>query len=161
VRALTTLMAPILCFTAEDIWTHLPRRDGDPDSVHLATYPAGVKLADDDAGVAQFGELLAWRERVNKALEPFRAAKHKSLDARVTITTAASGGVLHDHADQLADLFIVSAVELVHGPGEDQIEVSEHGGHRCERCWKWYPELAADPNDVCERCADALAALKA
>jgi rRNA maturation endonuclease Nob1 len=56
---------------------------------------------------------------------------------------------------------IVSAVDLVEGPGEARVEVAEHGGLRCERCWKWYAALAAEPNDVCERCADALAALKA
>ena len=159
-RALTTLMAPILCFTAEDIWTYLPRREGDPDSVHLATYPAGAALADDDEDMQRFEELLAWRERVTKALEPFRAAKHKSLDARVILTTQAGGGVLYDLADELADLFIVSAVDVVHGPGEPRVDVVEHGGLRCERCWKWFAALAAEPNDVCDRCADAVAALK-
>jgi hypothetical protein len=67
---------------------------------------------------------------------------------------------LVDNADELADLFIVSAVEIVDAPGEPRVEVAEHGGHRCERCWKWYEALAAEPNDVCDRCAGALAALK-
>jgi hypothetical protein len=37
-----------------------------------------------------------------------------------------------------------------------EIEVREHGGKRCERCWKWYENLAAQPDDVCQRCAEAL-----
>ena len=160
-RALTTLMAPILCFTAEDVWSHLPRRAGDPDSVHLATYPEGAALAEDDAEQAAFASLLTWRERVTKELEPFRAAKHKSLDARVqVIGTRSDIHTLVDNADELADLFIVSAVAIVDAPGEPRVEVTEHGGHRCERCWKWFEALAAEPNDVCERCAGALTALK-
>ncbi len=161
-RALTTLMAPILCFTAEDIWSHLPRRDGDPPSVHMATYADGERLEAEDPRLAAFAPLLAWRERVTKALEPFRAAKHKSLDARVTISGPMSDvHALLDADTELADLFIVSAVEVIEQPGESLLTVVEHGGHRCERCWKWFAELAAEPNDVCDRCAGAVAALKA
>jgi isoleucyl-tRNA synthetase len=163
-RALTTLMAPILCFTAEDIWTYLPRRAGDPASVHMATYPEGAAFPEPEADeeLTRFAKVLEWRERITKALEPFRAQKHKSLDARVTIRGPQSElHALAMHADELADLFIVSAVELEDAPGEVTIEVAEHDGHRCERCWKWYPALAASPNDVCDRCAGALAAIKA
>jgi isoleucyl-tRNA synthetase len=161
-RAITLLMAPVLCFTAEDIWAHLPRRDGDPTSVHLATYPTGQRLAEDDAQVARFADLRAWRERVNKALEPFRAAKHKSTDARVVIRPLDSAEEFatleqfHREApDQLADLFLVSSVEVRTDDGP-RLEVADHGGHRCDRCWKWFAALAADPSDVCQRCADAL-----
>ncbi|HVK77932.1 MAG TPA: isoleucine--tRNA ligase [Kofleriaceae bacterium] len=163
-RALATLSAPILVFTAEDIWSYLPRRAGDPDSVHLATYPEGARLADDDDLARDFGVLLAWRDRVNKELEPFRAAKHKSTDARVTLVAQGSDRfVLQKYEDELADLFIVSAVEITEreGDGEPRVEVAEHGGQHCARCWKWFPALARDPDDVCERCAAALAALKA
>ncbi len=154
-RAIATLSAPILCFTAEDIWTHMPKRAGDPDSVHIATFPAAPAHAD-AALAAEFEVLLAWRERVTKAVEPFRAQKHKSVDARVTLhAPAADRVVLARHADELADLFIVSAVALADG-GEASVDVELHSGPRCERCWKHYDHLAAEPNDVCERCADAL-----
>ncbi len=159
-RALATLMAPILCFTAEDLWTHLPRRPGDPDSVHLATYPEGAALAEDDELAKDFAVLLGWRDRVNKELEAFRAAKHKSLDAQVTLVAQADIHVLMRYADELADLFIVSAVELTEGP-TPSVVVAEHGGAHCARCWKWFAELAAEPDDVCDRCATALTALKA
>ncbi len=155
-RAITTICAPILCFTAEDIWKHMPRRAGDPDSVHLATFPEAVDAAPDDAALlADFAELKQARDEVNKALEPFRAAKHKSIDARITIPTTERLG---RHRAELADLFIVSDVLLESGGA---IAVAEHPGPRCERCWKHYDHLAADPNDVCERCAHALRALKA
>jgi hypothetical protein len=66
--------------------------------------------------------------------------------------------VLDRYKDELADLFIVSAVDL--GAGEGSVTVEAHTGPRCERCWKHYDHLAASPPDVCQRCADALAARK-
>jgi hypothetical protein len=66
--------------------------------------------------------------------------------------------LLDKYKDELADLFIVSGVDL--GTGEGSVTVEAHDGPRCERCWKHYDHLAADPADVCERCAGALAARK-
>ena len=159
-RALTLLAAPILAFTAEDIWAHLPRRAGDPASVHLATYPEGQALAEGDALAADFVVLRAWRERVTKALEPFRAAKHKSSDARVTLYAPPGDlAVLIRHQAELDDLFIVSMVTLEEAEAP-VVAVAEHGGLRCERCWKWFGALAPAPAppDVCARCATALGA---
>ncbi|HEV7554926.1 MAG TPA: class I tRNA ligase family protein, partial [Kofleriaceae bacterium] len=158
-RAIATLSAPILCFTAEDIWTHMPRRAGDPDSVHIATFPASG--AADAKLVADFAVLLGWRERVTKALEPFRAQKNKSVDAAVTLhAPAADRAVLSAYAGELADLFIVSSVTIGDG-AEASVDVVAHSGPRCERCWKHFDKLALQPNDVCERCATALAGIKA
>jgi isoleucyl-tRNA synthetase len=156
-RAIATLAAPILCFTCEDIWRYMPKRAGDPSSVHLATFSEAG--ASDAALVADFAVVLAWRERVTKALEPFRAQKRKSVDAMVTLhANAADRAVLARYADELADVFIVSTVTVSDGDGS--VTVADHAGPRCERCWKHYDHLAAEPNDVCERCAAALAARK-
>jgi isoleucyl-tRNA synthetase len=157
-RALATLAAPILCFTAEDVWRHMPKRAGDPASVHMATFPnPGGEL--DEVLASDFTVLKAWRERVNKAIEPFRAQKNKSVDASVTLhATPGERAVLTKHEKELADLFIVSGVALGDGTGE--VDVVAHPGPKCERCWKHFDHLAAEPNDVCERCAAALAARK-
>ncbi|HEY4243863.1 MAG TPA: isoleucine--tRNA ligase [Kofleriaceae bacterium] len=160
-RAITTLAAPILAFTCDEIWGYLPKRAGDPDSVHLAAFPE-VSTDHVDAGPlgTDFAVLLQWRARVTKELEPFRAAGHKSVDARVTLNpSAADRAVLERFLPELADLFIVSGVTLGNG-AEGTAVVSEHEGLRCERCWKRYDHLAAEPNDVCERCAAALRALQ-
>src|SRR5207253_3636509 len=106
----------------------------------------------------EFDKLLSWREKVTKALEPFRASKKKSSDAAVTITS--DDQVLRSFKDELADLFIVSAVTLNAGT-TGEIVVTDHSGPKCERCWKHYDMLAPDPPDVCERCATALAGLQA
>jgi isoleucyl-tRNA synthetase len=151
-RAIATLAAPILCFTAEDIWKYLPKRAGDPDSVHIALF---AKAGQPDEQLERdFAVLIAWRERVTKALEPFRAEKRKSVDAQVTLRTKTDRAVLAKYASELADLFIVSAVAIE--DGDDAVAVAPHTGPRCERCWKHYERLAADPADVCERCAEAL-----
>ena len=153
-RAITTLLAPILCFSADEIWGYLPKRAGDPDSVHLAAFPEA--RASDSALVAEFAVLLAWRERVTKALEPFRAQKNKSVDARVTLhAITGERTALEDFASELADLFIVSAVDFG-SRADGSVDVTAHTGPRCERCWKHFDKLAAEPNDVCERCAAAL-----
>jgi isoleucyl-tRNA synthetase len=158
-RALVTLIAPILCFTAEDIWAHMPRRAGDPDSVHIAEFPPAVDDAEAVDILLQFTKLLTWRERVNKALEPFRAEGHKSTDARIILVHPAGDPLLTAYRDELADLFIVSDVQLETGEAET-VRVTLHDGPRCERCRKHYAALATAPNDVCQRCAEALAALK-
>lgn len=156
-RAIATLGAPILSFTCEDIWKYLPKRDGDPASVHMALFPQAGSVQVEL--LADFAVLLAWRERVTKQLEGFRAQKHKSVDAAVTLgANAADRAVLQRHAVELADLFIVSGVQI--GDGDGTVTVVQHPGPRCERCWKHFDRLAADPNDVCERCAAALAARK-
>ncbi|HEY5926786.1 MAG TPA: isoleucine--tRNA ligase [Kofleriaceae bacterium] len=153
-RAIATLSAPILCFTAEDIWKYMPKRKDDPASVHLALFPPA---RESDQGIErEFDTLLGWRERVTKALEPFRAQKNKSVDAKVTLHAAGDRSVLEKYKDELVDLFIVSAVAIA--PGQDTVTVEAHSGPRCERCWKHYDQLAADPNDICVRCADALKA---
>ncbi len=157
-RAIATLSAPILAFTAEDIWAYMPRKQGDPESVHMAEFPAVRDTAESAELVIELTKLLGWREKVTKALEPFRAEKRKSVDARVTLHS--DDLVLRTYADELADLFIVSDVVLASGTsGEVGVEV--HTGPKCERCWKHFDKLAADPPDVCERCATALAGLKA
>jgi len=161
-RAITILASPILAFTAEDIWKHLPKRKGDPDSVHLALSDAGTVWADSDPMRAHFDRLRRWRDKVNLELEAFRAAKHKSLDAKVTLhpRDPHDAKALWDALAELPEWFIVSGVHLeAEGSTDLEVEVvvAEHGGLRCERCWKWFEYLATEPNDVCERCADALA----
>ncbi len=156
-RAITTLAAPILAFTAEDVWRYMPKRKGDPASVHMALFPPGNPV--DDSLATEFDTLKGWRERVTKALEPFRAQKNKSVDAAVTLhANAADRAVLAKHEAELADLFITSGVVLAEAAeAEARVDVVAHPGARCERCWKHYDHLAAEPNDVCERCAAALA----
>jgi isoleucyl-tRNA synthetase len=158
IEALAVLASPILVFTADDIWRHMPHEPGEPASVHLARFSS---LEHADPAQPDFARILAVRDAVLKQLEAFRAAKHKSTDARVTIhAPAADRAVLERHAGELAEIFIVSEVVLAPASTELRVEVAAHSGPRCERCWRHFGALSSSPDyaDVCERCERALRA---
>jgi isoleucyl-tRNA synthetase len=161
--ALTRLVAPIVCFTAEEVWRHLPARADSPASVHLADLPVGRRLDPDDPLARTFARLLAYRERVTRALERFRAAGHRSTDAAVVIRPpAADRALLEPRLELLAQLFIVSRVTLAGDvDGEPVVEVGPAAGARCERCWRWYDEMSPQSADLCRRCGQAVAAVRA
>jgi isoleucyl-tRNA synthetase len=143
-RALATLAAPILSFTAEDVWSHLPHRDGDPKSVHLALLPEGAHVAED----ARWAKLLAYRAASQIALEKFRTEGHKLLDAHVSITTAPGDELT---GFDLPMLLGVSKVTVTPG-AEMAFSVAQAPGKRCERCWKYTDTERA----YCDRCAAVL-----
>jgi isoleucyl-tRNA synthetase len=153
-RVVTTALAPICCFTAEEVWSHLPKLGPyDPDSVHLVLLGAGKPQAEED--VARMALFLDLRARVQKELEPFRAQKKSSLDAQVTVTVSSELAQLigQTPAGWLADFLIVSKTTVKLG-SSDAIVVAEATGNRCERCWKWTDA----PPPLCARCQSAVAA---
>jgi isoleucyl-tRNA synthetase len=154
-RVLAKGMAPILCFTAEEIWSHLPRLAADPSSVHLTELEPALPGMPNARDALLFGTLREVRPAVQKQLEAFRAQKQKSLDAKLTIkhADAAWSEKLKDYpAALLADYFIVSAVELLEADGAEII-VSKADGTACPRCWKWTPR-----SPLCDRCEAVVAA---
>ncbi|MGC1829356.1 MAG: isoleucine--tRNA ligase [Candidatus Acidiferrales bacterium] len=173
--ALVRLIAPILVFTAEEVWKHLPRAAGGPESVHMASFPAAGELEStmDDARAKNWDRLLAVREEVLKALEPLRAAKTISanLEARVTLSALGElGTLLQKYAKDLPALFIVSQVEVEREkippdgakPGELQVRAERAHGAKCERCWNYSIHVgeSADYPLLCERCLAALAEIE-
>jgi isoleucyl-tRNA synthetase len=171
VDGLARLVAPILTFTADELWRHLPgTRD---ESVHMAIFPAGPDLAAlaDPPLVERWGRLIAMRDRVLAAIEPLRKDKKigSSLQARVVLSAAkADLAFLESHAALLPMLFIVSEVELRPAPSDveaheesmPRVTIERTNGVKCERCWRYVPAVSADPEwaGLCERCRDALAA---
>ena len=159
-RSTVALMAPVLSFTAEEIWEHLTKVPGDPESVHLLGMPEPVPSYTDAALNERFDVLLAARAAATKELEAFRAQKHHSLDAAVSLRVPVSGwGVLLGSADQLHDYLIVSSVTLEQAEGDNVlVTVKEHQGTKCPRCWKRTdaPVRVAEWEGLCPRCAVAL-----
>jgi isoleucyl-tRNA synthetase len=162
-RDLTLLLAPVLPFTADEVWPLVP---GHQDSVHTRTFPTAVAV--DQDLVSRWQGLLETRAVVTKALEEARAAKEiaGSLEARVELRGPAA--VLaplraHDEAGTVfpgnaANLFIVSEAALVDSEGPLTIRVEKAKGAKCERCWTYSPNvgrIAAHPG-VCERCGPVL-----
>ncbi|MGA7226549.1 MAG: isoleucine--tRNA ligase [Candidatus Acidiferrales bacterium] len=171
--ALVRLIAPILAFTSEEVWKHMPRVDGDPESVHMALFPSAEEFerALDDARVKNWDRLLVVREEVLKALEPVRAAKTISSGLEARVTLAATGelaSLLAKYAANLPGLLIVSQTEVADGklegaaesPALDglQIRVERAHGAKCDRCWNYSTHVgeSTDYPTLCERCVAAL-----
>jgi isoleucyl-tRNA synthetase len=144
--------SPILAFTTEEVWRHLPRAATDPDSVHMAFWPDDLP-ARDSAIEVTYQQLFAIREAVNAALEPFRAQKHSSLDARALVRVPAAQS-LAQYQNELTDLCIVSQLAIELGDSLS-VEIKPAIGNRCPRCWKYTP---APPEQPCARCQAVLAA---
>ena len=162
-ESLVLLMSPVLSFTAEEIWQAMPPRAGRAESVFLVPFTPTPAPAGADELLARWERLLEVRRLVNKALEGAKGTIGKSLEAAVTIVAdAGTRDFLAGFGGQLAEVFIVSAVELGEDPAakEPVVSVRRAPGSKCPRCWCWSTrvgEVAAHP-EICPRCADALAA---
>jgi isoleucyl-tRNA synthetase len=172
---LTRLIAPILSFTADELWRFLPSER--EESVHIAVFPSPAELEAfaDPALVARWARLIAVREQVLAEIEPLRKDKRigSSLQARVVLSAEEEDLILlRQYAHHLPMLFIVSDVELRPrsnaGPATDptagarsiHVTIERAGGVRCERCWRYVERISTDPASagLCDRCQDALAA---
>jgi len=174
-RDLVRVLAPILCFTAEEAWGHLPHLAGDPKSVHMALHPGvdePAAVAELRAAAAKQAPALAeryafareWRKLVNAELEAARRDKliGSSVEAAVTLSVPADEQARLESfgGAALADLFIVSHVELaVAQSGERRVKVSRAAGTKCPRCWLYRTEVGSAPQHpaLCRRCTEALA----
>ena len=170
--SLVRMLAPVLCFTADEIWHAMPHAAGDDErNVVLNDMPEyDSALTFTDAEAIKWEKIIAVRDDVNKALEQARGSKliGKPLEAKVTITASENAKEFLDGCGQdLAKLFIVSAVEVQTGEGEGdsyealggvKIAVSHMEGEKCERCWIYDPTVGsnAEHPTLCARCASVL-----
>jgi len=145
-QALVRYAAPVLVFTAEEVWT---TRFPDRGSVHLQELHELPKEWLDDALAERFATLRALRGQVLEAIEPLRREKvlGSGLEAEVTVPADAP------EAD-LAELFITAKV--IRGQG-DAVTVTRTSDHKCGRCWRHLPDVAED-GDLCGRCESVVGA---
>jgi isoleucyl-tRNA synthetase len=161
--ALARMLAPILVFTADEIWENLPAGEGGRlPSVHLATFPLPgggqeLELADN------WKRLFEVRDQVLRTLEEARVAKviGSSLEAKVELSAIGETyELLKRYEDELRYLFIVSQVKLTNVDGSSAVEVSvaRAEGEKCERCWNYSTHVGESARfpTVCERCVAAL-----
>jgi len=168
--ALVRLVAPILSFTAEEIWSYLPADANRAASVHLALFPKPDEISPQDVSLLKdWQKLLSVRDEVLKGLEAARKEKQigKALEAKVDILVNAQLAIsLMRYESSLKELFNVSQVRvLFHDAGEESVTVTIHSadGTKCERCWNYYADdgpTRVQPfgpwPKVCGRCATAL-----
>ncbi len=172
--ALARMIAPVITFTAEEIWQHCRKLDESlPASVQEAFWPEARPEWRDEALTARWETVLAAREVALQALEALKAsgACDNPLEARVDLYCSdGARRVLGDLVDQLPWLFVVSEV-AVHEAGAAPAEVGEVGemaavaspndGAKCERCWMRLPSVGDDAGHpaLCSRCAGHVRAL--
>jgi isoleucyl-tRNA synthetase len=159
---LTRLVAPILAFTADELWRFLPGER--EESVHIGLFPQEADLVGlaDQAILERWSRLLDIRDQVLAAIEPRRKDKTigSSLEARVALTASKEDLVLLErYRNDLPMLFIVSQVTLARGDGPLTVTVTAADGVKCERCWRIVQSVSSDPErgGICDRCEDALA----
>lgn len=167
--ALVRMIAPILCFTADEIWQAMPHRDGD-DAANIvlnAMPKANPAWAFAEEASSKWDKLIALRDDVNKALEEARKNKviGKPLEAWVTVYADDETADLLETvpADELAALCIVSKLRVIRGNGEGmqgenlpvQIAIERASGDKCERCWMYVDSIGQDSKHptLCARCA--------
>jgi isoleucyl-tRNA synthetase len=170
------LMAPVLAFTAEEVWQHLPSACRTAESVHMTALPSVEPGYEDEELASKWDALLAVRGEVTRCLEEARRQKAIGSSLEAKIVLAAEGelwDLLDAHRSVLPELFIVSAVELFK-PHEapDRImpaqEVSgllvaweQAPGQKCERCWV-YDEAVGSSREhptLCGRCVARMSLL--
>ncbi len=170
-HALLRLLAPILAFTAEEAWSHLPKVEDEAPSIHLTSFPLPQE------GIMEEGRFEAWegllevRREVTRALESARKAGDigHPFDAKVILhfPSGKLGFLKTFDPWVLREFFIVSQVELTHEgqgrmAGEDlpflSISVDLAPGEKCQRCWVYSPTVGKDPQHpfICERCVEVL-----
>jgi isoleucyl-tRNA synthetase len=170
--SLVRIMAPLLPFTAEEIWEHMPAHDNKTPSVHLALLPEVNSQWQDEPLAQKWETILKVRAEVTKAMEEARARKQVGhpLDAAVTISVKQElYDLLQPYAEDLRFIFIVSSVSLLQDKNLDSSFVSEKieglsikietaAGEKCERCWVHETSVGSDSKHptICQRCRQAL-----
>ena len=156
VHRLTRLMSPVLAFTADEIWEHIPGAKEEAPSVHLTLFPAAEAGWNDRALLERYEKLFEIRGAMTKALEEARNAKliGSPLEARVIVEADANTReFLASFGESLRLLLLVSQVKLVDGP-ELKIAVETADGEKCERCWHYTTDVGSDARypGACARC---------
>ena len=171
--SLCRLMAPVLSFTAEEVWQSLKQRDDGQSlttSIHLEEFAAPAELPVEPHLLARWETLARVREEVLRRLEVARSEKTlgNSLEAAVILQAQGElGKLLEEYRGELPSLFIVSQVELgrvsaASQPGEAlpdlRVEIRKAEGEKCERCWNYRKDRGVNPSHptLCGRCASTL-----
>jgi len=169
ILTMTKLMAPILSFTAEEIWRSLFAQFGaslEAESVHLTTFPEPKPERQDHDLTERWDRLLEIRTAVQAALEEQRRNKAigSSLEAVVELrANPDTCGFLKPYASDLSTLFIVSGAKLMevhnlpHKP-DYLVSVSKATAKKCERCWNYREAVGTDAAHptLCDRCVEAV-----
>jgi isoleucyl-tRNA synthetase len=170
--SLARIMAPILAFTAEEIWNFMPGNNMNSESVHMTSLPVVNETWKDEQLAEKWKKIIEVRGEVTKALEDARVKKliGHSLNASITVyTDDGLYDILEKYKDELRTIFIVSEALLKKDDKPDgifksldieglSIEVKPALGEKCERCWVYDISVGTNSEQptICGRCQEAL-----
>jgi isoleucyl-tRNA synthetase len=176
-KGMAQLMAPVLSFTSEEVWSFMPFKGDETPSVHLSSFPDLSQISFPDQLADKWEKISQLKGEVSRALELRRQEKMigHSLDALVRLELSESlRKVLEPEQGQLKFILIVSAVEIVDTLDDNdnvyasetmdgvRIAVRKASGEKCERCWNYFTEkLAPEHPSICLRCVKNLESAKA
>lgn len=158
--ALVRILAPMTCYTAEEIWKFMPHRNNDnTESVMLSYYPEVNEKYNNKELEAKWDRIIKIKEEVAKKLEEARANKviGHSLNAKVIITTEGEElEFVNSNKDLLMAVFITSGLEVKQGSRDITVEIAD--GDKCERCWMYSTTVGEDKENptICQRCSENL-----
>ncbi len=155
-EALTRWLAPVLVFTAEEVWG---TRHPEGGSVHMLDWPVIDLAWRDDALSAKMARLRVLRDDVYLQLEVLRRDKliGSFLEAGVDLQVADEDRFVELSNVDLAEMLIVGRVTVQKTDGHEGLHVGPVGDEKCARCWRHLPDVAAETG-VCSRCAEVVAA---
>ena len=165
-NSLVKMLAPLTCFTAEEIWKYMPKaKNADVESVMLTDYPVANEEYENSELRAKWEKIVDIKEIVSKKLEEARSEKviGHSLNAKVTLY--AEGDLysfIKDNLKLLQSVFITSGVEVEENQRDAEVKlgvkVEQAEGEKCERCWMFSNTVGEDKENptICHRCSEVL-----
>ena len=165
--ALVRILAPMTCFTAEEIWNFMPHKNEEEvESVMLVNWPEVNQAWDNEVLVEKWDKIISIKEDVAKELELARADKiiGHSLNAKVTLYASDKNyEFLKPMEELLTTVLIVSKVVVEENERKDAkneigIKVEQAPGEKCERCWMYSETVGEDAEHphICHRCSENL-----
>ena len=160
--ALTRMLAPILAYTADEIWRYMPHTAADDkENILYNEMPGKVAVDVSEGFIAEWDRIHDLRDTVKKSLEVVIKDKVVKTSLETCVTLKASGDDYQFIASVLPELkavFIVSDVKLVEADGDLAVEVTKAEGEKCERCWAYSDTVGscAEHPTLCARCAAIL-----
>jgi len=162
-HALVRLVAPLVAFTADEVWRHLKQES----SVHTQLFPEPAQLTsglgdEHRQCAANWDRLMQVRDDVLKSLETARQEKFIGAPLEAKVKLSADGDLhplLAEYAAELPALFIVSQVDVAAAEGQPlSVKVERADGTKCERCWKYSTDVGANASlpTICGACVEAV-----
>jgi len=167
---LVRMIAPVLSFTADEIWSKMPELAVDTESVHLTSWYTNNDEYINETVSNKWDKIIKLRKDVNKVLEKARQGEDRiignSLDAKVFLKVEAYDEILKE-IELLKEVFIISDLEIVTSVDETFakseeleafIKVEHAKGEKCERCWKYSENLGtnSEHENICPRCTGVI-----